>query len=253
MPSATHQALVALLLERPDVLVSVPGAPAAARLPDGMRVRPAAATFTNLRPPSYHADLVLRVEDAPRIAAAALMACRTLDSPHAALYADMVQARLDTVARRAVEKLMEIRRHHFFTPQARRQWDLGEKHGRAEAREEGRRDLARMLTIQLEQRFGALPAYAARAVAAADVRALRRMVKRVLTAETLDKALPRPFRRRAGMARPRARATGTRPRAKAAGTRPRGKATGTRPRAKAAGTRPRGKARSDAAGRRPAA
>lgn len=329
MPSATHQGLVTLLLERPEVLATVLGPAREAGSTRRVRIRPATATFSNLSPPSYHADLALRVEDgrgrlqelligevqlrrdrrkhiswplyltaaraevgldcpvtlvvvaltpavarwcaqpialdrrgsvvrplvlgpeiiprvddveaaranpelavlsavvhaeseaAPQIATAALIACRTLDSPHAYLYADMVEARLDPVARRAVEKLMESHGYRLQTAHARKHFAAGEKKGREEGRKEGREEgereggraaLVSMLTTQLEQRFGRLPAYATRAIAAADADTLRDLGTRVLAAASLDDLVPRPAQRRA-----RATAAGTRPRSHAGG------------------------------------
>jgi hypothetical protein len=155
-----------------------------------------------------------RSEEAPEIATAALIACRTLDSEHVSQYADMVEARLDPVARRAVEKLMEIQGYRPQMPHNRKHFDAGEKKGRKEGQkigiEEGHREL---LTTLLEQRFGPLPAYASRAIAAADVDTLRDLATRVLTAASLDELVPRPVRRRA-----RTSAAGTRPRSHAGGT-----------------------------------
>ena len=342
MPSPMHQVLVALLLERPEVLTSVLASAAEPGLSASVRIRPAATTFTSLSPPSYHADLAFRVEDAagklqelvigevqlgrdrrkhiswpiyltaaraevgldcpvtlvvvaltpavarwckqpialdrhgsvvqplvigpediprivdieaaraqpelavlsavvharsedaPQIAAAALIACRTLDSEHAYQYADMVEARLDGVARRALEELMEIHGYRPQLPRNRKYFDAGEKKGlekgqkigREEGQKIGREEgqkiglqeglekgLREALTSLLEQRFGALPAYASRAIAAADVDTLRDLGTRVLTAASVEELLPRPVRRRA-----RATAAGTRPRSRAGGT-----------------------------------
>jgi hypothetical protein len=319
MPSAMHQVLVALLLERPDVLTDVLASSAEPGVPPHTRIRPAATTFTNLSPPSYHADLALRVEDelgrlreliigevqlrrdrrkhiswpiyltaaraevgldcpvtlvivaptaavaswcakpialdrhgsmvqpvvlgperipliadvetakahpelavlsavvharseqAAEIATAALLACRTLDSEHVSQYADMVEARLDPVARRAVEKLMEMHGYRYQTAHARKHFAAGEKKGLEKGLEEGREQGHReLLTNQLEQRFGPLPAYASRAIAAADVDTLRGLGTRLLTAASLEDVLPRPARRPSP--------------ATAAGTRPRGRA-----------------------------
>jgi hypothetical protein len=310
MPSATHQGLVTLLLEQPEVLTAVLGSAAEPGTTSGGRVRPSTTTFTSLSPPSYHADLALRVEDArgrlqelligevqlrrdrrkhiswpiyltaaraevgldcpvtlvvlaltpsvarwceqpialdrqgsvvrprvlgpeiiprivdletarahpalavlsavvhadsedaPQIATAALIACRTLDSQYVSQYADMVEARLDAAARRAVEKLMEIQGYRLQTAHARQHFAAGEKKGHKEGQ-------AHMLTALLEQRFGPLPEYAARAIEAADVDALLAMGTRVLDAASLDDVVPRPARRRS---RP---AAGTRPRSRA--------------------------------------
>jgi uncharacterized protein with von Willebrand factor type A (vWA) domain len=169
-----------------------------------------------------HADS----EDAPAIATAALIACRTLDSENVSQYADLVEARLDPVARRAVEKLMGIQGYRYQTEHARHHFAAGEKKGRKEGREQGleqgreqgleqgleqgrREALASVLASQLEQRFGRLPAYASRALAAADVDTLRDLAARVLTAASLDDLVPRPARRRTP-----ATAAGTRPRSR---------------------------------------
>lgn len=316
MPSAMHQVLVTLLHERPEMLTAMLASSAEPSVPPDVpphtRVRPGTTTFTNLSPPSYHADLALRVEDAsgrlqeliigevqlrrdrrkhiawpvyltaaraevgldcpvtlvvvapkpsvarwcaqpialdrhgsvvqpvvlepedvPRIAdveiakahpemavlsalmhassekgveiaTAALIACGTLDSEYASQYADMVEARLDPDARREVEKLMGIQGYRYQTAHARQHFAAGEKKGRKEGLEKGHREV---LTSQLEQRFGPLPAYASQAIAAADVDVLRSLAMRVLEAASLDDVLPRPARRRSP-----ATAAGTRPR-----------------------------------------
>jgi hypothetical protein len=317
MPSATHQALVALLCEHPDLLMAVLAPVVDLGLPARIHVRPAPGQFTDLQPPSYHADLVLRIEDergrllhlfiveiqlrrdrrkriswpiyvtsaraqigarcrltlvvlapdpalaawcaqpieldtngsvlrplvlgpsiipkvldaerarahpelavlsavvharaaeASQIATAALMACGTLDSGQASLYADLVVAQLDTVARRAVEKLMEIQGYRLQTAFARRHFAAGRKEGLQEGAKEA---LAQMLTLQLEQQFGPLPSEAARAVEAADMKTLLAWGTRVLAAGSLDEVLARPARRRAGTGR--AAGTRTRQRAK---------------------------------------
>jgi flagellar biosynthesis/type III secretory pathway protein FliH len=127
----------------------------------------------------------------------------------------MVEVRL-TVARRALEELMGIPGYRYQMPHARQQFaegkkeglEQGRKEGHARALEQGRREaLVSVLTDQLEYRFGELPAYAVRAIAAADIAALRELGARVLTAASLDDLLPRP-------ARPRARATVAGPRSR---------------------------------------
>ncbi|HWN68263.1 MAG TPA: hypothetical protein VNM90_11545 [Haliangium sp.] len=346
-----HQVLVALLLERPEVLTSVLASAAQPDAPRDARIRPATTTFTSLSPPSYHADLAFRVEDAagklqelvigevqlgrdrrkhiswpvyltaaraevgldcpvtlvvvaltpevarwckqpialdqhgsvvqpvvlgpediprivdieaaraqpalavlsavvharsedaPQIATAALIACRTLDSEYAYQYADMVEARLDDVARRALEELMEIQGYRPLLPRNRKAFDAGEKKGLEKGRKEGQKEgleqgrhaLTSLLIRLLEQRFGPLPAYAARAIAAANVETLTEWGARVLDAASLQDILPRPARRRtrgpAVTSRSRTNArratTGTRARRTANGTRPRTRTRGT--------------------------
>lgn len=157
---------------------------------DAARAKPELAVLSAM----VHAE----TEDAPHIAAAALIACRTLDSPHVSLYADMVEARLDVIARRAVEELMEIHGYHLQTAHARKHFAAGEKKGQKDGLEQGRRDMASMLVNQLEHRFGPLPAYATRAIAAASVETLLGLGTRMLDAASLDDVVPRPVRRRAG-------------------------------------------------------
>jgi hypothetical protein len=365
MPSATHQTLVSLLLERPELLTSACAPGAGRPMPGSARIRAASVAFTDLTPPSYHADLVLRVEDergrllhlfigevqlrrdrrkhiswpiyvtaaraevgldcpvtlvvvaltpavahwcaqpipldtqggsivplvlgpevipqivdvekarahpalavlsamahahsdeAPEIAAAALVACRTLDSRHAAAYADMVKARLDPMARQAVEKLMyvidDFHGYRLQTPFARRYWAWGHKKGRAEGREKGQKEgrekgrkeglregqqqaLARLLAVQLEQRFGPLPKYAAKAIEAADVGALIKMGSRVLDAASVKDVITRPARRTRASGKT---AAGSKPRGRASG-----KTAGSKPRSRTRGTASRGRARS---------
>lgn len=151
-----------------------------------------------------------RAAEAPEIATAALMACGTLDSERASLYADLVVAQLDTVARRAVEKLMEIQGYRLQTAFARRHFAAGRKEGKKEGLEEGGKEaLAQMLMLQLQQRFGPLPGPAARAIEDADTKTLLAWGTRVLGAESVDEVLARPARRRTRTART---ASGTRPR-----------------------------------------
>lgn len=208
MPSATHQALVGLFLERPELAV-------------------------------LSAVAHARTGDAPRIATAALVACAALDSDHASLYADLVLAHLDTVAREAVEKLMDLQGYRPMSAYFRRQFDAaleqgrkaGRKEGLEEGHKEGRREgLADLLTMQLEDRFGPLPEHAVRALATARTSSLRAWGKRVLAAESLDDVFaPRGKRRTSPRSAP---ARGTRPRSTPArGARPRSTpAPGAQPR-----------------------
>jgi hypothetical protein len=57
-------------------------------------------------------------------------------------------------------------------------------------------ELADFVTLQLLARFGSLPAYAERAINAADSTALFRLGERIFLAASLDDLLPRPARRR---------------------------------------------------------
>jgi hypothetical protein len=361
MPSAIHQALVGLFNERPELLANVLAPVPGMVWPPRIRVCTASAAFTDLTPPAYHADLVLRVEsrrgrllhvlvgevqlrrdrrkritwpvyvtsaraqagaacpvtlvvvaltpalarwcaqpieldtrgsvihplvlgpeiiprivdieaacarpelavlsavahartgDGPRIATAALVACAALDSEHASLYADLVLANLDTVAREAVEKLMNLQGYRPMSPTFRRHFDAGRKEGlkagQKEGQKEGRREgLAHLLAMQLEDRFGPLPEHAVQALATARTNSLLAWGRRVLAAESLDdvfaprsKRGTRPRSATAGGTPPRsAAAPSTGPRSAAASsTGPRSATRGTRPRAAAPSTRPR--------------
>ncbi|HWN70167.1 MAG TPA: hypothetical protein VNM90_21155 [Haliangium sp.] len=354
MPSATHHALVTLLLERPELLTSALAPGGEQPVPASVRIRAAPAVFRALTP-SYQADLVLRVEDgrgrllhlligevqlrrdrrkriswpiyvtaaraevgldcpvtlvvvtltaavarwcaqpialdtrggsivplvlrpedipkivdvetacahpglaalsamahahsdeAPEIATAALVACRTLDSQHAAAYADVIRARLDPTERRAMEKLMagmyDFNGYRLQSSFARSYWAKGHKKGLEKGRKEGQQQvLARMLTVQLEQRFGPLPGYAAKAIETADVGALIEMGSRVFAAASLKDVVKRPARRT------RAPHSGT-----AAGTTPRSRARRPREPHGASAPRPRGPRGPVARAARPAA
>jgi hypothetical protein len=341
MPSAIHQALVGLFLERPELLANVLAPVPGMALPPRTRICPASAAFTDLTPPAYHADLVLRVEshrgrllhvlvgevqlrrdrrkritwplyvtsaraqagaacpvtlvvvaltpamarwcaqpivldtrgsvihplvlgpaiiprivdieaararpelavlsavaharteDGPQIAAAALVACAALDSEHASMYADLVLANLDTVARKAVEKLMNLQGYRPMSPTFRRHFDAGRKEGLQAGHKEGRREgLAHLLAMQLEDRFGPLPEHAVQALATARTNSLLAWGRRVLAAESLDDVFATRSKRgtRPGSASTRS----TDPGSAARGTRPRSAAVpGTRPRSAA--------------------
>lgn len=343
MPSAVHQALVGLFLERPELLANVLAPVPGMALPPRTRIYPASAAFTDLTPPDYHADLVLRVEshrgrllhvlvgevqlrrdrrkritwplyvtsaraqvgaacpvtlvvvaltpamarwcaqpivldtrgsvihplvlgpeiiprivdieaararpelavlsavtharteDGPRIATAALVACAALDSEHASLYADLVLANLDSMARGAVEQLMNLQGYRPMSPTFRRHFDAGrkeglkagQKEGRKEGQQQGREEgqkkghregLAHLLAMQLEDRFGRLPEHAVQALATARTNSLLAWGRRVLAAGSLDDVFATRSKR------------GTRPRSAAApSTGPRSAARGTRP------------------------
>jgi hypothetical protein len=112
------------------------------------------------------------------IGAAALAACDRLDSPRANLYADLVYANLNEIARAALEAIMQ---QHNYTYQS----DFAKKYvaeGKKEGIEEGYRALLR---AQLQQRFGELPADAIARLDEADADTLDTWGRRVLTATSL--------------------------------------------------------------------
>ncbi len=181
-----------------------------------------------------------RTEDGPRIATAALVACAALDSEHASLYADLVLANLDSMARVAVEKLMNLQGYRPMSSTFRRHFDTGRKEGlkagqkqgrkegqqqgRKEGLKEGRREgLAHLLAMQLEGRFGPLPEHAVQALTTARTNSLLAWGRRVLAAGSLDDVFATRSKR------------GTRPRSSTTpSTGPHSAARGTRPRSAAA-------------------
>ena len=62
MPSAEHETLIELFRDRPDMGPAVLQAATNIVLPPGARARVAEAQFSDLAPPEYRADLVLRIE-----------------------------------------------------------------------------------------------------------------------------------------------------------------------------------------------
>lgn len=116
------------------------------------------------------------------IAMAAVAACDQLDNPRAALYADLVYANLNEIARAALEALMQ---QHKYTYQS----DFAKKYV-AEGLEQGYRKL---LGTLLQQRFGELPAEVQARLDAADADTLSAWGRRVLTAASLaDVFAPEP-------------------------------------------------------------
>lgn len=109
------------------------------------------------------------------LALAALAGCARLDNLRANLYADLILAHLDQVARQVLETLMA--QHHYSY-----QSDFAKKYV-AEGIEQGRRETLReMLHVQLEQRFGELSAELVDKLERADTDTLARWTRRVLTA-----------------------------------------------------------------------
>lgn len=104
----------------------------------------------------------------------AMAACDQLDNPRARLYADLVYASLNEIARAALEDLME---QHKYTYQS----DFAKKYV-AEGVARGYREL---LGAQLAQRFGELPVEIQARLDAADADTLNAWGRRVLTATSL--------------------------------------------------------------------
>jgi hypothetical protein len=112
------------------------------------------------------------------IGVAAIAACNQLDNPQAGLYADLVYANLNEIARAALEALMQ---QHKYTYQS----DFAKKYVA-----QGYRAL---LGAQLEQRFGELPVEVQARLDAADADTLSAWGRRVLTAASLaDVFAPEP-------------------------------------------------------------
>jgi hypothetical protein len=108
------------------------------------------------------------------IGTVALAACNRLDNHTSSLYADLIYANLNEIARAALEAIMQ---QHNYTYQS----EFAKKYV-AEGREEGYRELLRK---QLQQRFGPLPADATTRLDQADADTLETWAGRVLTATSL--------------------------------------------------------------------
>jgi hypothetical protein len=144
------------------------------------------------------------------IGATALAACDRLDSAQARLYADLIYANLNEIARAALEALMQQHNYTYQSDFAKKYVAEGIEEGKKEGRKEGRKEGLKeglkegrkegielgyraVLRAQLEQRFGELPADALARLEEADADTLDVWARRVLTAGSLaDVFAPEP-------------------------------------------------------------
>lgn len=108
----------------------------------------------------------------------AMAACDRLDNSRARLYADLVYANLNEVARTALERLMQQHKYTYQSDFAKKYVAEGLEQGVAQ----GYREL---LGAQLQQRFGELPVEIQARLDAADANTLNAWGRRVLTATSL--------------------------------------------------------------------
>ena len=132
-----------------------------------------------------------REEGAEAIGLAALAGCEPLDNARASLYADIIQANLGEVARRALEALMQQGSYTYQTEFAKKHFDAGEASGRlqgeADGRLKGEADGRRALLLELlEARFGKLSAEVTARVDQAGPEELSRWARQILTADSLQ-------------------------------------------------------------------
>jgi hypothetical protein len=128
------------------------------------------------------------------IGAAALAACDRLDNPQARLYADLIYANLNEIARAVLEALMQQHNYTYQSDFAKKYVAEGVaegvKEGTKKGIELGYREVLREL---LHQRFGELPADVMARLDEAEADTLRAWARRVLTAGSLaDVFTPEP-------------------------------------------------------------
>jgi hypothetical protein len=121
------------------------------------------------------------------IALAALAGCAQLDNPRANLYADLILAHIDQVARQALEALMAQQHYSYQSDFAKKYVAEGIAEGIEQGIEQGlergrRETLSDTLRDLLEQRFGELSADVVDKIEHADADTLSRWTRRVLTA-----------------------------------------------------------------------
>ena len=112
--------------------------------------------------------------NAPELALAALQACEALDSRRSVRYADFILASLGEAARRALEKLMSLRKYEF-------QSDFAKKYVSQGQRDDRRAVLLRLLA----QRFDELPEAVRVRIEQAEMEELEVWTDRVIPARTL--------------------------------------------------------------------
>jgi hypothetical protein len=116
------------------------------------------------------------------IGATALAACDRLDSAQARLYADLIYANLNEIARAALETLMQQHNYTYQSDFAKKYVAEGVKEGTKKGIEMGYREVLRKL---LQQRFGELPVDVIARLGEADADTLDAWTGRVLTATSL--------------------------------------------------------------------
>jgi hypothetical protein len=128
------------------------------------------------------------------IGVAALAACNALDNPASSLYADLIYANLNEIARAALEAIMQHQNYTYQSDFAKKYvaegMEEGRKEGQKEGRKEGRKEgieigYRETLGKLLQQRFGALPPDAVARLDEADAETLSTWIGRVLTAASL--------------------------------------------------------------------
>lgn len=191
---------MALVCEHPELLLAVLAPVVDLGLPARVRARPASAQFTDLAPPSYHADVVLRIEDARgRLLHLFIVEIQLRRDPGKRISWPFYVASARTqIGARSRLTLVVLALDAAVAAWCAQPIAL-DTNG----------SVLRPLVLQLEQRFGPLPGDAARAIEAADTKTLLAWGTRVLGAESLDEVLVRPARRRTRSGRA---ASGTRPR-----------------------------------------
>jgi flagellar biosynthesis/type III secretory pathway protein FliH len=124
------------------------------------------------------------------IGAVALAACNRLDNPTSSLYADLIFANLDEIARAALEAIMQQHNYTYQSEFAKKYVAEGKEEGIKEGIREGTKTgielgYRGLLRKQLQQRFGTLPDELVARLDEADAATLDTWGGRVLTAGSL--------------------------------------------------------------------
>lgn len=121
-----------------------------------------------------------------QIACSAQLASLGLDADRETLYFDLVMHSLSEAARRALQA-MDPAKYEYQSEFARRYFSQSTAEGKVEGQVEGRADI---VLKQLALRFGEVPAAVEARIRGAGIEDLDRIATRVLTAQSLDEAVP---------------------------------------------------------------
>jgi hypothetical protein len=127
---------------------------------------------------------------AARIASAAIVASADIDAERSRLYLDLIHLSLSGGAKQTLEDTMNSLGYEYQSDFARRYFGEGKAEGKAEGLIEGRMEgRVELILALLAKGFGPLPDSIQTRVRCAQGVQLVAVIKRMLTAETLEQAL----------------------------------------------------------------
>jgi hypothetical protein len=200
MPSITHEALILLFRNRPELAPELLRDALGVMLPPYAEARVEAADLSDVNPAEYRVPVVRDIEAArrdpelavlsamahgkdevgPAIALAALGASLGLDEERALLYSDVIMASLSEATRTAMEKLMASGNYEYQSDFAKTHQAKGRAEG--EAKGEARGVLAvldaRGLVVSDDQK--------ARILACTDLETLDRWIRKAVAITSID-------------------------------------------------------------------